>query len=87
MKIHTKVDVIMNNLAKTFYGYIINARTKHLIYMLEDIKITLMWILVLKRQEIEKISDVVCPIIQEKLEIEKKEAAKCFPMPSTNLIF
>ena len=38
MKTHTKADVIMSNLAKTFNGYIINARTKHLIYMLEDIR-------------------------------------------------
>ena len=54
MKTQTKVNVIMNNIAKTFNGYIINARTKHLIYMLEDIIITLMQRLVLKRQEMEK---------------------------------
>lgn len=38
MKTETCVYVIMNNLAKTFNGYIIHARTKHLIYMLEDIE-------------------------------------------------
>ena len=37
MKTHTKANVIMNNLTKTFNGFIINARTKLLIYMLEDI--------------------------------------------------
>ena len=42
MKTHTKADVIMNNLVETFNGYIINARTKHLIYILEDIKTSLM---------------------------------------------
>ena len=42
MKTQTKVDVIMNNIAKTFNGYIINARTKHLIHMVEDIIIALM---------------------------------------------
>ena len=50
MKTHTTIDVIMNNLAETFNGYIINARTRHLIYMLEDIITTLMQRLVLKRQ-------------------------------------
>ena len=42
MKTQTKVDVIMNNIVETFSGYIINARTKHLIYMLENIIIALM---------------------------------------------
>ena len=52
MKTHIKDDFIMNNLAETFIGYIINARTKHMIYMMEDIRTTLMQRLVLKRQEI-----------------------------------
>ena len=67
--------MIMNNLAETFNGYIINVRTKHLIYMLEDIRTTLTLIqrLVLKRQETKKSSAVVCPRIQAKLEIEKEE--------------
>ena len=63
MKTNTKADVIMNNLAETFNGYIINVRTKHLIYMLEDIKIALVQRLVLKRQEIKKSYVVVCPRI------------------------
>ena len=80
MKTHTKADVIMNNLAETFNGYIINSRTKHLIYILENIITTLMYRLVLKRQEMDKSSDVVCLRIQAKLEIEKEEAANCFPL-------
>ena len=87
IKIHAKADVIMNNLAQTFNGYIINARTKHLIYMLEDIITTLMQRLMLKRQEMEKRSVMVCLKIQVKLEIEKEYVANCFPIPSTNLIF
>ena len=42
MKTHIKANVIMNNYFETFNGYIINGRIKHLIYMLEDIKTTLM---------------------------------------------
>ena len=49
MKTQTKVDVIMNNIVETFNGYIINARTKYLICMLENIRTTLMQMLVLKR--------------------------------------
>ncbi|XP_021773983.1 uncharacterized protein LOC110737942 [Chenopodium quinoa] len=40
-----KSDAITSNMAETFNGYIINARTKHLIYMLEEIR---------KRLEIKK---------------------------------
>ena len=79
-KTHTKTDVIMNNLAETFNGYIINTRTKHLIYILENIITTLMYRLVLKRQEMDRSSDVESPRIQAKLEIEKEEVAICFPL-------
>ena len=87
LKIDTKVDVIVNNLDETFNGYIINARIKHLIYMLEDIIIALIQRLVMKRQGMEKTTSMLCPRIQAKLEKEKEEAANCFSMPSSNLIF
>ena len=35
----------------------------------------------------EKTTSVLCPRIQAKLDKEKKEAANCFLMPSSNLIF
>ena len=54
LKIDTKAYLIVNNLAEAFNGYIINARTKHLIYMLEDTRTSLMQRLVMKRQEMGK---------------------------------
>ena len=87
LKTYTKAVVIVNNLVETFNVYIINVRTKHLIYMLEDIRTTLMQRLVIKRQEMEKITFVLCLRIQAKLDKEKEEVANCFPMPSRNLIF
>ena len=87
LKTNIKVVVIVNNLVETFNGYIINARTKHLIYMLEDIRTSLMQRLVMKRQGMEKTTSVLCPRIKAKLEKEKEEAANCFPMPSNTLIF
>ena len=86
-KTDTKDDVIVDNLAKTFNGYIIHIRTKHLIYMLEDIRTALMQRLGMKRQEMEKTTSVLCPRIQAKLDKEKEEGANSFPMPSNNLIF
>ena len=78
LKTDTKDDVIVDNLAKTFNWYIINARTEHLIYMVEDIRTTLMQRLVMKRQEMEKTTSVLYPRIQAKLAKEKGEAANCF---------
>ncbi|KAJ0743798.1 putative MULE transposase domain-containing protein [Helianthus annuus] len=49
LKTHTKCDVIVNNMAETFNGYIINARSKHIIHMLEDIRIQIMSRLVTKK--------------------------------------
>ena len=63
LQTYKKVDVIVNNLTETFNGYIINVRTKHLIYMLEDIITTLMQILVMNKQEMDKTSIVLCPRI------------------------
>ncbi|XP_048497728.2 uncharacterized protein LOC125496290 [Beta vulgaris subsp. vulgaris] len=82
-----KVDVIVNNLAETFNGYIINARVKHLIYMLEDIRVALMHRLVMKKGEMEKSSAKICPRIQVKLEREKELAANCLPCPSSTTLF
>ncbi|KAL2898953.1 EF-hand calcium-binding domain-containing protein 5, partial [Bienertia sinuspersici] len=82
-----KSDVITNNMAETFNGYIINARNKHLIYMLEDIRVALMQRLVQKREEMEKCTSALCPRLQQKLEKEKEEAAKCTVLPSTSTLF
>ena len=87
LKTDIKGDVIVNNLVETFNGNIINARTKHLIYMLEDIRTSLMQRFVMKRQEMEKTTFVLCPRIQAKLDKEDEEVVNCFPMPSRNLIF
>ncbi|XP_021776378.1 uncharacterized protein LOC110740206 [Chenopodium quinoa] len=87
LKTDVKADAITSNMAETFNGYIINARAKHLIYMLEDIRAALMRRLVIKRQEMEKWKSVLCPRIQKKLESEKEEAANCEVIPSSQSVF
>ncbi|KAL2933974.1 Antiviral helicase SKI2, partial [Bienertia sinuspersici] len=82
VKTDSKCDVIMSNRAETFNGYIIHARNKHLIYMLEDIRAALMQRMVLKRTEMEKNPFEICPRVQDKLEKEKEEAAHCLTLPS-----
>ncbi|XP_021767694.1 uncharacterized protein LOC110732089 [Chenopodium quinoa] len=87
LKTDVKADAITSNMADTFNGYIINAREKHLLYMLEDIRGALMRRLVIKRQEMEKWKSVLCPRIQKKLESEKGEAANCEVIPSSQTVF
>ncbi|XP_021750658.1 uncharacterized protein LOC110716347 [Chenopodium quinoa] len=87
LKTDVKADAITSNMAETFNGYIINARAKHLLYMLEDIRAALMRRLVIKRQEMEKWKSVLCPRIQKKLESEKEEAANCEVIPSSQSVF
>ncbi|KAL2896655.1 Antiviral helicase SKI2, partial [Bienertia sinuspersici] len=84
VRTESKCDVIMSNMAETFNGYIIHARSKHLIYMLEDIRAALMQRMVLKKTEMEKHQFNICPRVQAKLEKEKEEAAHWPGRPRKN---
>ena len=84
---HTKCDVIVNNMAETFNGFIINARSQHIIHMLEDIRIQVMSRLVTKRTEMSARDVVICPKIQEKLDFSKQAAYRCEVYPSSYHVF
>ncbi|KAL2943025.1 AdoMet-dependent rRNA methyltransferase spb1 [Bienertia sinuspersici] len=79
MKTTTKADVITFNMVETFNNYIINARTKHLTTMLEEIRALLMQRVVMKKKEVEKWKTDICPRVQVKLDKEKNEASKWRP--------
>ncbi|KAL2934997.1 5-methylthioadenosine/S-adenosylhomocysteine deaminase [Bienertia sinuspersici] len=87
MKETIKLDAITNNMAETFNGFIINARTKHLIHMMEDIRVALMKRMVVKRKEMEKHNSLLCPRIQSLLEKEKHKASYYEVIPSTDNSF
>ncbi|KAJ8445665.1 hypothetical protein Cgig2_007141 [Carnegiea gigantea] len=57
MRVNLRYDVIVNNMDVTFNAYITNARCKHLIYMLEDIRMTLMKRIVLKKAMMQNADD------------------------------
>ncbi|XP_074303979.1 uncharacterized protein LOC141638464 [Silene latifolia] len=84
---HTQNDVIVSNMSETFNAYIISARSKHLIYMLEEIRTLIMQRLVREKIEMEGSSHVVCPKVQERLEIEKDKASMCKALPSRPTLF
>ena len=70
-------------MAETFNNYIIRARSKHLIDMLEEIRTILMKRIVTKREEAQKCYGLICPKVLDLLEKEKEEASKCTIIPST----
>ncbi|XP_021734705.1 uncharacterized protein LOC110698475 [Chenopodium quinoa] len=82
-----KTDAITSNIAETFNGYIIQARTKHLLHCLEDIRAMLMQRIVKKRSEMMKCTTALCPRIQSKLNKEKNKSAYCEVFPSSETLF
>ncbi|KAL2894437.1 S-adenosylmethionine carrier 1 chloroplastic/mitochondrial [Bienertia sinuspersici] len=82
-----KCDAITNNMAETFNGYIINARTQHLLYMMEEIRGALMKRVCTKKQQMEKGTSLICPMIQAMLDKEKDKACYCDVIPSIEDIF
>ena len=88
VKVEGKCDVILNNMAETFNNYIMNARSHHLIDMLEEIRSSLMKRMTNKKEEaLMKWKGLLCPKVQKTLDSEKQEAAKCTIIPSTSTRF
>lgn len=87
MREDSKCDVIVNNMAETFNAYVVHARTKHLINMLEDIRMALTERIVVKRSIMEASEDDICPRIRSKVEKEKEETRNCFPVLAGNKVF
>ncbi|XP_057247491.1 uncharacterized protein LOC125492820 [Beta vulgaris subsp. vulgaris] len=67
-RIHTKCNLVVNNLAETFNGWILESRSKPILGMLEDIRRVVMERLFLKRTLMERAKDDICPRIRKKLE-------------------
>jgi len=60
MREDSRCDVIVNHMAETFNAYVIHARTKHLINILEDLRLAFMERIVVKRAIIQAFEDDIC---------------------------
>lgn len=80
-------DLIVNNMVETFNRYIIAARAKHTISMLEDIRVAHMQRLHHKKQLMSAYESSICPGIQARLEKEKEKANTCEVLPSPFTVF
>ncbi|KAJ1699737.1 hypothetical protein LUZ63_008249 [Rhynchospora breviuscula] len=72
----SKSDMLLNNLCEVFNKYIIDARDKPIITMLEMIRTKLMRRFQTKRDEMLKYNGSICPKIQKKLDRWKEESIK-----------
>lgn len=80
-------DMILNNISDTFNGYILSARGKHIIHMLEEIRISLMERLHRKATELRGFNHIICPQIVKKLEEIKSFSRYCVPHASSDILF
>ncbi|XP_076897044.1 uncharacterized protein LOC143550236 [Bidens hawaiensis] len=87
LKGHTSCDVIVSNMAKTFNGTIVEARSMHIMDMLKSIRVSTMTRIITKHSQMLAKDVVVCPRIQTKLDRGKKWAYKCTVFPSAYNVF
>ncbi|WOL00776.1 hypothetical protein Cni_G09489 [Canna indica] len=66
-----KCEIIDNNMFECFNGYILRAKNRLLIDMLEDIRRTIMKTMAEKRETIMKSDDTICPKIRKNVEENK----------------
>lgn len=84
MKTTSKCELVVNNLAETFNGYILEARSKPIVDMLEDIRVHLMSRMFTKKRWMQKAKDDICPRIRKKLEKNKEYARGCTVVASND---
>lgn len=72
-------DAILNNVCECFNSYILEARSKHVVDMLEEMRTTLMERLYRKSVEMEIAgsSSTVCPKVRKKIEAMIYESRNC----------
>ncbi|KAH0638863.1 hypothetical protein KY285_035449 [Solanum tuberosum] len=73
-KTHSRCDMLLNNLCESFNRYILDARDKAIITLLEMIKNKLMKRLCKKKEWINKYQGLICPKIEKKLNQIRLEA-------------
>jgi len=67
---HSKSDLLVNKLLESFNSYILDARDKPIVTMIEKIRKKLMRKFQLKKEGMSKLTRKICPKIQAKLDNE-----------------
>lgn len=77
-KTNSRCDILVNNLSESFNCYILEARDKPIVSMLEWIMRKLMSRFQVKRMGMEKYIGTIYPTIEKKLEVNIANARDCF---------
>ena len=72
-----KCEIINNNICECFKNYILRARSRPIIDMLEDIRTAIMQRIIEKREPFSYRFDEVCPPVRLLLEANKVESRRC----------
>ncbi|WOL10605.1 hypothetical protein Cni_G19364 [Canna indica] len=78
-----KSDNVTNNISETFNAYILKARSKLIVDMLEEIRRMLMQRMHMKREMVSKWSSDICPNIRRKLEKKPLTGKDTWPTVDT----
>ncbi|GKV00257.1 hypothetical protein SLEP1_g12979 [Rubroshorea leprosula] len=78
----TNVDMLVNNLSESFNSFILDARDKPILTLIETIRTKLMKRIAKRIDEAKKWPGPFCPKIMKKIEKLKEHSAKCFPEPA-----
>ncbi|KAL8458780.1 hypothetical protein ACS0TY_036330 [Phlomoides rotata] len=80
-------DMIDNNVSESFNGYIVQVRAKHIIDMLESIRIDLMERQHKNLHDMSGVTDKVCPRIRKKIEGTKHASRMFVTKPAVGEMF
>ncbi|KAL2231732.1 UNVERIFIED_CONTAM: hypothetical protein Sindi_1767600 [Sesamum indicum] len=78
--LHSKCDILVNNLCESFNNYILDGRDKPIITMFEWIRCKLMSRLQQKREGMDKFEGDICPNILKKIKKQQLMARNCFTL-------
>ena len=84
---HSKSDLLVNNLSESFNSYILDARDKAIVTMIEKIRRKLMRRFQLKREGMSKLTGKICSKIQAKLDNEGLKSSNCVSIYAGNGLF
>lgn len=87
VQIHTKTDIVDNNICETFNSYILKFRDKPIITMLEDIRLSLMSRMHDIYKCLQSSVDILCPNIRKKLERIQGMVKLCTVIPAVGLLY
>ncbi|KAK8538965.1 hypothetical protein V6N13_022112 [Hibiscus sabdariffa] len=75
----SKCDMLLSNLSECFNKMILEARDKPILTLMEMVGTKMMQKIAMKKEEAEKWTGILCPKIQQKVELAIQQCTRCWP--------